>query len=97
MKNAIPCRALLLAVAGPVTAALPISPVTRPGPVDYHKEIHPILKANCIACHNKTTTKGDLNMETPALMLKGGENGEGIVPGKGAESLILQAAAHDWD
>ena len=97
MKTARWLRALMPALAGTAAAALPIAPVTRPGPVDFHKEVYPILKANCIACHNKTTTKGDLNMETPELMRKGGESGEGLVAGKGAESLILQAAAHDWD
>lgn len=66
-------------------------------PVDFDKEIYPLLKDNCIACHNKTTTKGGLNMETPALMQKGGESDKGIVPGKGADSIIYQAAAHTWD
>ncbi|MBL9131286.1 MAG: hypothetical protein JNG86_08810, partial [Verrucomicrobiaceae bacterium] len=36
-------------------------------PIDYDQQVYPFLKDNCIACHNKTTTKGGLNMETPAL------------------------------
>jgi hypothetical protein len=67
------------------------------GLIDYDKTIRPFLKDNCIACHNKTTTKGGLNMETPELMTKGGESGEGIIPGKGADSIMFQAAAHTWD
>lgn len=66
-------------------------------PVDYDKDIRPFLKDNCVACHNKTTTKGGLNMETPELMLKGGDSDQGILPGKGAESIIYQAAAQMWD
>jgi WD40 repeat protein len=66
-------------------------------PIDFRRDVYPILKANCIACHNKTTTKADLNMETPELMKKGGESGPGLLAGKGAESIILQAAAHEWD
>ncbi len=66
-------------------------------PINYEKEILPFLKDNCIACHNKTTTKADLNMETPDLMIKGGENGKGIEAGAGAKSLIWQAAAGEWD
>ena len=46
---------------------------------------------------NKTTTKAGLNMETPELMMKGGESDKGILPGKGADSIIYQAAAHTWD
>ncbi|MBE2285997.1 MAG: hypothetical protein IAE77_21250 [Prosthecobacter sp.] len=66
-------------------------------PIDYDTQVHPFLKDNCIACHNKTTTKGGLNMETPELMAKGGESDKGLVPGKGADSIIFQAAAHTWD
>src|SRR5688572_4212935 len=62
--------------------------------VDFYRDIYPTLKANCIACHNKTTTKAELNMETPESMKKGGETGPGIIPGKSAESLIVLAAAH---
>ncbi|MGV3662678.1 MAG: c-type cytochrome domain-containing protein [Prosthecobacter sp.] len=66
-------------------------------PIDYDRDIRPFLKDNCIACHNKTTTKGGLNMETPELMVKGGDSDTGLIPGKGADSIIYQAAAHAWD
>ena len=36
-------------------------------------------------------------METPELMIQGGESDKGLVPGKGADSIIYQAAAHTWD
>lgn len=85
--------ARLLHAAGP----LEITPVKRTSPVGFYRDIQPILKANCIACHNKTTTKADLNMETPELMIKGGESGPGLVPGKAMDSLILQSSAHLGD
>ncbi|NBV86846.1 MAG: hypothetical protein EBS01_11450, partial [Verrucomicrobia bacterium] len=53
--------------------------------------------ANCIACHNQTTSKAHLNMETPELMKKGGESGPGLIPGKGAESAVFLSAAHKGD
>lgn len=62
--------------------------------LDFYKDVYPFLKANCISCHNKTTTKADLNMETPELMIKGGESGPAIVPGKSKESLIVVASRH---
>jgi len=74
-----------------------ISTAAQAANLDYYKDVYPFLKANCIACHNKTTTKADLNMETPELMKKGGESGPGIVPGKSAESLIVQASLHQND
>ena len=78
-------------------ATLPVAKLDRKTPVDFHEEIVPILKTNCTACHNKTTTKADLNIETPALMLKGGESGPAIVPGKASESLLFQSAIHESD
>lgn len=65
--------------------------------VDYEKQVFPVLKDNCIPCHNKTTTKAGLNMETPELMLKGGDSDVGIVVGNGEKSLIYEAAAGHWD
>jgi WD40 repeat protein len=65
--------------------------------LDYYRDVYPFLKANCISCHNKTTTKADLNMETPELMIKGGESGPSIIPGNGAESLIVTASLHTKD
>ncbi|MBB5039238.1 c-type cytochrome domain-containing protein [Prosthecobacter dejongeii] len=65
--------------------------------INFEKQLWPVLKDNCLACHNKTTTKGELNMETPELMIEGGENGKGIERGQGDKSLIYLAAAGEWD
>ena len=82
-------RALFLALLGSAAA--------QAADLDFYKDVYPFLKANCISCHNKTTTKADLNMETPELMIKGGEAGPAIVPGKGAESLVVLASMHKED
>lgn len=76
-------------------AALPVASVKHREPVDYPSEIAPMLKSSCTACHNKTTSKGGLNMETPDLMMKGGDSGTALVPGKARESLIFLSATHD--
>ncbi len=80
---------LLLLCQGGLAASL-----CAEGP-DFYRDVHPFLKANCISCHNKTTAKAGLNMETPELMIDGGDSGPAIVPGKSAESLIVEASAHE--
>lgn len=85
-----------LARGGSAFALMMLAP-GQAAELDFATDIQPILKANCIACHNKTTTKADLNMETPELMKKGGESGPALIPGKGADSIVVQAAAHTWD
>ena len=86
-----PAHALFLGLAS--FGAAPLAAAT----VNYEKELLPLLKDNCLACHNKTTTKAGLNMETPELMLKGGDSGPALVPGKSAESLIVLASLHQND
>ncbi len=71
-----------------------IAKVNRKTPVDFEKEILPILKNNCLACHNKTTTKAELILETPQDMIKGGESGKAIVPKRSGDSLLLKVASH---
>lgn len=73
------------------------STVTWAADLDFYQDVYPFLKNNCISCHNKTTTKADLNMETPELMIKGGESGPAIVPGKSEDSLIVAASRHTQD
>jgi WD40 repeat protein len=86
---------LSLSIAQPLCAAgLPVAELRRDMPVDFEKEILPALKNNCLACHNTTKAKGGLNLETPQLMLKGGDTGPAVAPGKSAESLVFKAAAH---
>ncbi len=43
--------------------------------VVYADVVHPILKAKCLSCHNSGKAKGELIMETQALLLKGGKSG----------------------
>ena len=78
----------------PKSTGLPIAELKRDTPVDFEKEILPSLKNNCLACHNTTKAKGGLNLETPQLMLKGGDTGPAVAPGKSADSLVFKAAAH---
>jgi WD40 repeat protein len=73
---------------------IPIAKISRSKPVDFEKDVLPILRKNCLACHSATEAEGELVLETPALILKGGGSGPVIVPKKGAESLLLKAAAH---
>src|SRR6185503_3923934 len=73
---------------------IPIAKINRKTPVDFEKEILPILKNNCLACHNKTTTKAELILETPQDIIKGGESGKTVVPKRSGDSLLLKVASH---
>ena len=78
----------------PKSKSIPIAKIKHAGPVDFEREILPILNNNCLACHNQTKPKGGLIMETPQTILKGGDTGPAVVPKKPAQSLLLKVAAH---
>src|SRR5205085_6802621 len=77
----------------PKSKSIPITKIKHTGPVDFEREVLPILKNNCLACHNQTKPKGGLVLETPQTILKGGDAGAAVVPKKPGESLILKAAS----
>ncbi|MBM3981288.1 MAG: DUF1549 domain-containing protein [Planctomycetes bacterium] len=58
----------------------------------YAKDVAPLLQAKCAKCHNdgKTRKYADLDLTTPAGILKGGESGPVIVPGKPEKSSLYE-------
>ena len=70
-----------------------IADVQHQGDVDFEKEILPIFRRNCLACHSATEAESDLVLETPQTILKGGSEGPSVVAGKSAESLLLMMAS----
>jgi uncharacterized membrane protein len=44
--------------------------------VFYTQMIQPIFEYKCYACHSAKKQKGDLRMDSPELLLKGGKNGK---------------------
>jgi Protein of unknown function (DUF1553)/Protein of unknown function (DUF1549)/Planctomycete cytochrome C len=65
--------------------AMPI----RAGDPDYAKEIAPIFRAKCVACHGAVRQKAGLRLDAGQLTLKGGKDGPVVVPGKPEESSLL--------
>ena len=88
------------AAPAPVKTPAPAPAKKAPAPtaqLDFYHDVFPFLKKNCVSCHNKTTTKAALNMETPKLMIEGGDTGPSIIPGKSDESLLVEACLHLYD
>ncbi|MGH6644673.1 MAG: c-type cytochrome domain-containing protein, partial [Bradyrhizobium sp.] len=81
----------------PKAEPIQIADVKHDGPVDFEKEILPIFRKNCLACHNATEAEGKLVLERPETILKGGGDGPAVVAGKSAESLLLKVASRTKD
>jgi hypothetical protein len=51
-------------------------------PISFINDVAPILKENCLACHDTKKKAGKYDMTTFEKLMAGGANGEQIVPGK---------------
>ncbi|MEO5594815.1 MAG: DUF2231 domain-containing protein [Chitinophagaceae bacterium] len=56
----------------------------------YTDMVRPILETKCMSCHSSKKAKGELVMETEALLLKGGKHGVLWAEGHPELSLLLE-------
>ncbi|HVU89972.1 MAG TPA: c-type cytochrome domain-containing protein [Pirellulales bacterium] len=59
------------------------------GEPDFHAHIAPLFKKYCLGCHNGDDAEHGLVLETHESLLKGGQGGAAIVPGKSDSSRLL--------
>jgi cytochrome c len=64
-------------------------------PEFYTSRVQPIFKANCYRCHGGMNHRGGLNIQTHAGMMKGGHDGQVLVPGDPAKSLLVRLIRHE--
>ncbi len=57
----------------------------------FEKSVRPLLIARCLKCHGPEKQKGGLRLDSLRSILAGGGNGPAVVPGKPAESLLVDA------
>jgi hypothetical protein len=58
-------------------------------PVDFRRDVAPILKQRCLSCHNNRDRRGGLSLQSADVTGKGGDSGKVIVPGDAASSYLL--------
>lgn len=80
---------LLCALFSAGTVSSPLSAV-EPS-LSFERDIRPIFRAHCYDCHGATVdVEGRLDLRLVRFLQRGGDSGAAIVPGKPAESLLLQ-------
>ncbi len=97
--NRIALTSVLATMATFVFAQAPLTPIEPEAvllgrPVEFVRDVRPILQTNCTACHSRSSEESDLSLESVETMLKGGGRGPAIVPGEADASLIFNVAAH---
>ncbi len=61
--------------------------------ITFTNDIKPIIEASCVKCHVHGQKKGSFRLDTRELLLKGGESGAAVVPGKSEESNLVHLIA----
>ncbi len=60
-------------------------------PIDFDRQVRPLLTRTCFRCHGDEKQRGGLRLDVRAAALKGGESGKpAIKPGDPAGSLLMQ-------
>jgi hypothetical protein len=83
-------------------AAIAITSAVAPAcaadaPVDFARDVRPILRAACYDCHGPDKQKADLRLDSREVTLKGGKTGPAILAGKGSESLLIKRIKGEGD
>jgi len=68
------------------------APAVRPnGPVVvYDTLVAPALHSRCVTCHGPAKVEGGLRLDTAAALLKGGDDGSVVSPGRAEDSDIVR-------
>ena len=72
----------------------PLAAMAGPPEDHFENAVRPLLSAHCAKCHDDKKQQGGLRIDSRAALLKGGESGPAIVPGKPEESLLIRAVRH---
>ena len=76
------------------TFSLGVSTASPADPVEFYKStIRPLLAKHCYTCHTSTKMAG-LRLDGREALLKGGQSGPAIAPGRADESLLIRAVSH---
>jgi hypothetical protein len=78
-------RTLLLAAA----AALLRDGPAAADPVDYARDIRPLLAERCYVCHGALRQRSGLRVDTVQFLRAGGDHGSAVVPGRAGDSLLI--------
>jgi len=58
--------------------------------VDYVRDIKPILKARCYACHGARKQESNLRLDTATAIRAGGDGGQVVSPAEPADSALIE-------
>src|SRR4029079_3365895 len=91
-SSALPAGSLFFGVLLILLALLGINQSAEGGPTNSaeYAAVDAIFTSHCLDCHGAKDPEGELVLESYQTLLKGGEIGAAILPGKSEESLLVK-------
>ena len=91
MRTGLP----VLCLAATVLGSVPARAAGPEGDRFFREKIAPVLEAECYRCHSAEAekVKGGLRLDSREGLLRGGDTGPAVVPGKSGESLLSRPSA----
>ena len=82
---------LVIAADEPVLVEKPTAEQLR----FFETNVRPVLVEHCQKCHGDKKQWGGLRLDSREAVMRGGDTGAAIVPGKPKESLLIRAVRHE--
>ena len=88
MRHGLSCYLAMWILAAAIAQA------QEPVQLAYERDVRPILKSHCFACHGEgDELQGGLDLRSRHLIVAGGESGAAISPGQPDQSLLVERIA----
>jgi len=86
-------RYILCVLIGLSLAAWSHAAEDKPDASSY-SQVHTLFVRHCLACHDSKEAEGGFVLESHEKLMKGGETGAAIAPGKAEHSLLVKLIEH---
>src|SRR5262249_26255537 len=87
----LPCRTMKRLCTIPLLVFLLAGKLPAAEPVDYLRDVKPILVKHCVSCHGAEEQRAGLRLCTAKAAREGGNSGSAIRVGKSQDSLLILA------
>src|SRR5438046_1630802 len=91
LKRSLPCILVLALAAWSGHATDRPTTFSAEQLAFYDKQVLPILQEHCYKCHAEKKVRGNLRLDSRSAILKGGDLGPAVVPGKPDASPLVKA------
>jgi hypothetical protein len=78
-----------------IVLALAVAPALAGEPIDYLRQVKPVLKQRCYSCHGALKQKAGLRLDTGSSIRRGGDGGPVVELGNAADSPLIERVTDD--